>query len=212
MSFRFSQVVAAAGEPAPHAFWVPPEKDAEFQRALKAHRVMTVAPRARGKADVGRVGFETKGAQQGQVLLFPKSLKRFEGAEIVGVKFELVEQPETVAARTELRRTTAKTKRAKKPSSVPAKAGATSGAVPAKAGATSGAVLSDSAGESKGARRQTSEPSAPRSRERKTPDGGSTGSKDYDRLAQDVRAALSELRDGKAVAAYQRLERAIGAK
>lgn len=204
-SVRFSQVVAAAGEPTPHAFWVPPAQDAEFQRALKANRVMTVAPRARGKADLGHVGFDAKAANQRQVLVFPKSLKRFENAEIVGVKFDLVQQPETVAAKTELRRTTAKTKRTGHAKPVPAKTGATTArnVRPALAG------TGDSDAASPRNRRSPAPRSAPPARSRAKAEPTAHPSSDYDALAKEVRAALDELRDGKAVAAYQRLERAI---
>ena len=50
---------------------------------------MTLHQEFAGKgADYGSIGFE-KGAA-GQVLVFPKSLKSFEGKKIVGVKYELL--------------------------------------------------------------------------------------------------------------------------
>lgn len=39
---RFAQLVSAAGQPEVHQLWVPAARDPEFQRALKAHRVLTV--------------------------------------------------------------------------------------------------------------------------------------------------------------------------
>lgn len=94
---RFAQVVARSGKPHPHAFWVAPERDKEFLAAQKADRVMTVAPLEPGKADIGTIGFDKARAKNGQVLIFPKSLRAFEGAHVVGIKFGEVDQPSLVA-------------------------------------------------------------------------------------------------------------------
>lgn len=63
-----------------------PAKDASLQKAIKASRVMTVH-QTHGAAHYGTIGFEK--TVTGQVLIFPKSLKKFEGARVVGVKYEL---------------------------------------------------------------------------------------------------------------------------
>jgi hypothetical protein len=94
---RFSRVVDAAGRPRPHTLWVAPERDPEFKRAQTAHRVMTIA-HERGKTDVGAVGY-APGEGGSEFLVFPKSLARFAGARVVGVDFDLVEQPKLVAAK-----------------------------------------------------------------------------------------------------------------
>ena len=76
-----------------HTLWLPPDKDPELQRAQKAHRVMTIEPGSSGsKADAGTVGFE-RDAKLGQFLIFPKSLKPFDGARVVGIKFDLIAEP-----------------------------------------------------------------------------------------------------------------------
>jgi hypothetical protein len=91
---RFTQVVERSGAPQVHTLWLSPEKDPELQRAEKTHRVMTIHPAGSGgKTDVGTVGFKSDEGSNAQFLIFPKSLKRFEGARVVGIKFDLVEQP-----------------------------------------------------------------------------------------------------------------------
>jgi hypothetical protein len=99
---RFTQVVKRSGEPQVHTLWVAPEKDPELQRAEKANRVMTIhASHRGGKSDVGAVGFDPNADHGGQFLIFPKSLKPFAGARVVGIKFDLVEQPKLSPAKVE---------------------------------------------------------------------------------------------------------------
>jgi hypothetical protein len=89
---RFATIVQSAGKPQTHLLFVEPSKDAALQKAVKAGRVMTVYQENVGtKADRGKVGFEP-GANR-QFLVFPKSLKRFAGAGVVGIKYDLLEEP-----------------------------------------------------------------------------------------------------------------------
>ena len=72
---RFSKIIEAAGKPVVHVLWIDPAKDRILKKAIKAHRVMTVHQRVvNAKSDYGTVGFQ-KGVS-GQILIFPKSLKR----------------------------------------------------------------------------------------------------------------------------------------
>jgi hypothetical protein len=97
---RFTQVVERSGRPHVHTLWVPPAKDAEFKRARESHRLMTIQSGSiSGKADAGFVGFDPAHPEGGQFLIFPKSLKRFEGARVVGIKFDLIEQPPLTAVK-----------------------------------------------------------------------------------------------------------------
>ena len=87
---RFSSVVEKAGKPDIHLMLMDPTKDRILQKAIKTHRVMTVRQATSGNAaDYGIVGFE-KGVT-GQVLVFPKPIKSFQGVRIVGVKYDLLE-------------------------------------------------------------------------------------------------------------------------
>lgn len=90
---RFSQVVKNCGEPEIHLALVDPAKDRELQRAVKAHRVMTVHQTMTGnKTDHGEVGLAP--GPNRQYLIFPKSLRAHEGKSIVGIKYELLETKE----------------------------------------------------------------------------------------------------------------------
>jgi hypothetical protein len=91
-TIRFSKIVEAVGRPVVHVLWVTPEKDPILKKAIDAERVMTVHQGlANGKADYGTVGFQ-KGVS-GQILIFPKSLKRFADNRVTGVKYDLLEWP-----------------------------------------------------------------------------------------------------------------------
>ncbi len=86
---RFSKVVQSAGQPDIHLLWMDPTKDTVLKKAIKAHRVVTLHQATTGtQTDYGTVGFQ-KGVS-GQILIFPKSVKAFEGKRIVGVKYELL--------------------------------------------------------------------------------------------------------------------------
>jgi hypothetical protein len=86
---RFAKLIQQAGVPEAHLLLIKPEKDRDLQKAIKAQRVMTVFQEAVGtKADRGEIGFrEGKGRQ---FLVFPKSLRRFTGSAVVGIKYELL--------------------------------------------------------------------------------------------------------------------------
>jgi hypothetical protein len=84
---RFAQVIQKAGEPAVYTLWQKPAQDRHLQSEIKNHRVMTLQKSDAG-TEFGIVGFkESKGASY---LVFPKSLKRFEGNRIVGINWDLV--------------------------------------------------------------------------------------------------------------------------
>jgi hypothetical protein len=75
---RFATVVAKVGKPTVHLAWLAANKDAELRAAVAANRVMTVHQVMRGgRKDFGTVGW-VKGPQT-QVLIFPKSLRKFNG-------------------------------------------------------------------------------------------------------------------------------------
>lgn len=91
---RFAQVVEQCGQPEIHLLLVDPKRDAKFQKAIRAQRVMTVHQSTHGQqADHAEVAFEA-GAKR-QFLIFPRSLSRFAGARVVGIKYDLMESGET---------------------------------------------------------------------------------------------------------------------
>ena len=86
---RFAAVVEAAGKPDTHLLLVSPERDKALQAAIRTHRVMTVHQDPGGnKADHGTVDFEPGRARQ--FLIFPKSISKFKGIRIVGIKYGLL--------------------------------------------------------------------------------------------------------------------------
>jgi hypothetical protein len=83
---RFSNVVKKCGKP--EVYLLLSKEDPDFQKAVKANRLMTLAGGGRGaKAEAGFVGYDEK--RRGQLLLFPKSLKPFADTRIVGIKYDL---------------------------------------------------------------------------------------------------------------------------
>ncbi len=87
---RFSQLVEAAGHPEVHLALVKPAQDKELQRAIKAHRVVTVFQTMVGnETDHGEEGFHPGEARQ--YLIFRRSVKRFAGRRIVGIKYDLLD-------------------------------------------------------------------------------------------------------------------------
>ncbi len=100
---RFSEVVKVAGQPEPYTLWQAPEENGAFGKALREHRVMTIRGGAGSQTDYGEIGY-TKD-RTSQLLLFPKSLKAFEGKRVVGIKYDLLgsapdkKQPEAQAPR-----------------------------------------------------------------------------------------------------------------
>ena len=95
---RFADVVKHAGTPEVVTLWSDPRKDATFQRALKAHRIMTVhQPVLGAKKDFAEVGFHP--AANVAYLLFPRSLEAFEGRRVIAVNYALLDDAATVRSR-----------------------------------------------------------------------------------------------------------------
>jgi hypothetical protein len=88
---RFSEVVKKAGAPESYLLLGKPEKDRAFQAALKQQRIMSVHTAMHGgKKDYGTVGWTKEGGAQ--LLLFPRSLRRFTDRRIVGINYDLMAQ------------------------------------------------------------------------------------------------------------------------
>ena len=85
---RFSQVVQRAGKP--EVYLLFSADDPVFAKALQHERVMTLVERG-STPPFGLVGHEA--GQHGQLLVFPRSLKEFADARVVGIKFDLLAQP-----------------------------------------------------------------------------------------------------------------------
>lgn len=188
---RFADVVMRAGRPEPYTAWMDPKKDVAFQRAVKAGRVMTVHQANVGtKKDYGTVGFEPR--PQAMFLVFPRSLASFDGRRVVGVDYAKVPAPPPAP-----KEATAKTRTkhsAKRKTAAVAKAGKPP---PAPSGGKSGAGATVVPFESPPTDRGPAS-----SRTRKTEAQGKV-------LVRAIRAAMREIKAGKVVAAYERLEQSV---
>ena len=84
---RFDQIIEKCGAPEVYTLWQQPKNDRHFQMLLKNNRVMTIQQTDAG-TDFGVVGFvKRKGARY---LVFPKSLKHFEGDRVIGIKWDKI--------------------------------------------------------------------------------------------------------------------------
>lgn len=116
---RFRDVVAKCGRPEIVTLWQNPKKDSKFQKALKEGRVMSVHQAVVGsKKDFAEVGFVDEGHIA--LLIFPKSLKEYSGRRIVGVDYDLVEQPEMQGKPVTVKKSPAASGKAAKESQKPA--------------------------------------------------------------------------------------------
>ena len=89
---RFQQIVAASGRPEIYLTWSAPEEDALLMKALKQSRVMTLHQTVRGTAkDYGTIGLQMDA--HAQILIFPRSLKKFADRRVVGIDYNAIGQP-----------------------------------------------------------------------------------------------------------------------
>jgi hypothetical protein len=86
---RFEKIVEECGKPDVYLPLLAPAKDRILKAAEKSGRIMTVLQENVGtKADRGEVGMQPGGERQ--FLLFPKSLKRYAGRVVIGIKYDLL--------------------------------------------------------------------------------------------------------------------------
>jgi hypothetical protein len=84
---RFASIVAAAGQPEIYLPLLDPKHDRAFMKAVKEARVLTVKQEPTStRADFGVVGFDE--GRHVTYLLFPRSLKKFADARIVGIHYD----------------------------------------------------------------------------------------------------------------------------
>ena len=90
-TIRFADLVRDSGRPHVATLWVDPEKDPSFSKAIAENRVLTVhADPASHKKEHGSIGFQRE--QGATYLVFPQPLPK-EAARIVGINYELTEEP-----------------------------------------------------------------------------------------------------------------------
>jgi hypothetical protein len=90
-NIRFTQLVKSCGNPATALLWEQPSQNRSFMHAVKENRVLTILQRG-GKADSGRIGFQE--SHHALYLLFPKPLPKQPEARVVGIRYDLIKEPE----------------------------------------------------------------------------------------------------------------------
>jgi hypothetical protein len=154
------------------------------EKAINANRVMTVHQQVTGaKADFGTVGFQ-KGAS-GQILIFPKSLKRFADKRVTGFKYDLLEWPEVTKSQQAHKVIPAKRSAKGKPQDTKVHARAEQFAVEKSATATVVKFPNPDDDDADGA------------------------SAEVEEIKDQVRLAMKALEEGKQVAAFNLLKRII---
>lgn len=89
---RFTQVVEKSGRPEVYLPFLAPERDRVLQAAAKKARVLAVHQQVKGtKKDFGTIGLSPDTAAE--LLIFPRSLQTFAGRRVVGIDYDLVDQP-----------------------------------------------------------------------------------------------------------------------
>ncbi|HXT11602.1 MAG TPA: hypothetical protein VN873_08560 [Candidatus Angelobacter sp.] len=92
-TLRFRELVKKAGTPEIKSLWTDPKRDRDFMRATKEHRVLTLVQEPGSKKkDFGEIGFHQHA--HASYLVFPKRLPGDDGNKVVGIKYDLVEEPE----------------------------------------------------------------------------------------------------------------------
>jgi hypothetical protein len=72
-----------------HLVWTKPNGDPVLQKAIKDHGLVTVHQHVHGGSqDFGVTGFEPE--PHAQYLIFPRSLRKFVGRRIIGIRYDLV--------------------------------------------------------------------------------------------------------------------------
>ena len=100
-SARFSKVVAKCGKP--EVYLLMTETDPDFHKAVEAGKIMSLSSESHGSGtDYGTVGYDKK--RHGQLLLFPKSLKPFADAKIIGIKYDLFDEDKSDEKKAPLKR------------------------------------------------------------------------------------------------------------
>jgi hypothetical protein len=92
---RFGDLVRNSGRPQVLTLWTKPEDNPALAKARKENRVLTVIQEP-GKTDYGLVGFELR--RGALYLIFPRLLPPTQDVKVIGINFQLVEQPDFAPA------------------------------------------------------------------------------------------------------------------
>lgn len=88
---RFGDLVRNAGRPKVLTLWTKPEQDRALSSAIKKNRVVTLIQEP-NKKDHGLIGLHQ--ARNALYLIFPRPLPREPTARIIGINYQLIEEPD----------------------------------------------------------------------------------------------------------------------
>jgi hypothetical protein len=89
---RFSDLVKASGRPQIVTLWTVPGDNPEIKKAIRENRILSVKQDPRSnKKEFGKIGFREE--KNFSYFIFPKSLQLTKEAHVVGIKYDLVDQP-----------------------------------------------------------------------------------------------------------------------
>lgn len=88
---RFAEVIRNAGTPGVYLPLSDPRQDANFMRAVREERVLSLKQEPTGtRKDFGTVGYLAE--RFVSYLVFPRSLAAFRGKRIIGIKYDVLQQ------------------------------------------------------------------------------------------------------------------------
>lgn len=89
---RFTELIKASGKPEAVSLWTDPRRNTQFMRAVKQNRVLTVIQEPGSKRkDFAEIGFRR--VRHAAYLVFPKRLPAEPKARVIGIKYDLVDEP-----------------------------------------------------------------------------------------------------------------------
>ncbi len=89
---RFGDLVRNSGRPQSVTLWAEPKKIPSFRKAIKENRVLTLVQSPGTKAkDFGRIGFHEQ--PHASYLIFPRKLPTEADARVIGINYQLIEEP-----------------------------------------------------------------------------------------------------------------------
>ena len=181
---KFSEVVNLCGEPSIYLSWVNPGRDKTLKRALAEHRVMTLHQELHGgKKDFASVGLLKD--RHAQVLVFPKSLRRFSERKVIAIDYSLIAKDQLSSEVVQSQRRETRTVAAKVPAEVARER------------------------ESKISARKIKSPTVLKPAKTKTTLAVHAGPATPEKILAEVKRAVGELAAGKSVPAYARLKRLL---
>ena len=165
------------------------ETDPDFHKALEAGKIMSLSDESHGSGtEYGTVGYDKK--RHGQLLLFPKSLKSFADARIIGIKYDLLAEDHGGDQEESSRSQQKETRRAK--------------AKTPKTKAKAKSVVTKATNRKPAELKPVAKKLIPFPAKQQEPDGD-----EDDDLKAFVRQAMKALEKGNSVAAYNILKRII---